>query len=75
MTENLGRKALRDRGNDSSPIARARIAAGMTQGELAEKVGCLSREVSRWERGGRTPRIDTLKKIAAALGCAMDDLI
>ena len=69
-----GRKAPRERGN-GSPIARQRLASGMTQGQLAEKIGCSQKDVSRWERGARTPRIETLAKIADVFGCQMEDLI
>lgn len=69
-----GRKAPRQRGNDS-PITRARIAAGMTQGQLAEAIGCRQKDVSAWERGNREPRIDTLRRISDALGCTIGELI
>ena len=69
-----GRKAPRERGN-GSPIARQRLASGMTQGQLAEKIGCSQKDVSRWERGARTPRVETLAKIADVFGCQMEDLI
>lgn len=72
MTE--PRKAPRDRGNDS-PMTKARIAAGMTQKQLADMIGCQTRDISRWERGHHVPRSDTLAKIAQALGCSMDNLI
>ena len=69
-----GHKAPRERGNDS-PLARARRAAGMTQGQLAEKIGCSQKDVSRWEHGARTPRVETLAKIAGVFGCKIEDLI
>ena len=69
-----GRKAPRKRGN-GSPIARRRIASGMTQGQLAEKIGCSQKDVSRWENGARTPRVETLAKIAGVFGCKIEDLI
>lgn len=69
-----GHKDPRERGNDS-PLARARMAAGMTQGQLAEKIGCSQKDVSRWEHGARTPRVETLAKIAGVFGCKIEDLI
>ena len=56
-------------------LKAARLAAGMTQGQLAEKVGCSQREISLWENGRREPVASTLKKLAVALGCSMDDLV
>ena len=69
-----GRKAPRERGN-KSPITAARMAAGLTQGQLAEAIGCTQKDVSRWERGVYSPRIDVLVKMAGALGCPLEDLI
>ena len=56
-------------------LKAARQAAGLTQGQLAEKVGCQQRDISRWENGHREPVASTLKKLALALGCSMDDLV
>lgn len=69
-----GRKAPRERGN-RSPITAARMAAGLTQGQLAEAIGCLQKDISRWERGAHSPRIDVLVKMAGVLGCSLEDLI
>ena len=68
-----GHKAPRERGNDS-PLARARMAAGMTQGQMAAALGCSQKDVSRWERGVHSPRVDVLIKMADVLGCRIDDL-
>ncbi len=69
-----GHKAPRERGNDS-PLARARMAAGMTQGQMAAALGCSQKDVSRWERGVHSPRVETLAKIAGVFGCKIEDLI
>jgi transcriptional regulator with XRE-family HTH domain len=55
-------------------LRSARKAAGLTQVELAEKVGCKQKDISRWENG-RPMTAETLKKLAKALGCSMDSLI
>ena len=69
-----GRKAPRERGN-KSPITAARMAAGLTQGQLAEAIGCTQKDVSRWERGVYSPRVDVLVKMAGVLGCPLEGLI
>lgn len=69
-----GHKAPRERGNDS-PLARARMAADMTQGQMAAALGCSQKDVSRWERGVHSPRVDVLIKMADVLGCPIDALI
>jgi transcriptional regulator with XRE-family HTH domain len=55
-------------------LKQARERAGLTQVQLAEKVGCHQKDIARWE-AGREPKALTLKKLAQALGCSMDDLV
>lgn len=55
-------------------LKSARLAAGLTQTQLAEAIGCTQVDVSRWEAGKHEPSISTLKRIAQALRCSMDDL-
>ncbi len=57
-------------------IATLRTRRGMTQRELADALNVSSSEVvSRWERGEREPRIETLHAIASALGVPVGDLV
>ena len=63
------------RQTNDSPIARRRIARGMTQQQLAEAIGCKQKDVARWETGSVTPRVDKMIRIAAALECGLDDLV
>lgn len=51
-------------------IKAAREAAGLTQQQLADVVqaGGGQRQVSNWEMDLRTPRRDTLERIAQATG-------
>lgn len=58
-----------------SPVARARKAAGLTQKELADKLGVIQQQVAKWEAAGANPQTKTLKRIAEALGCDIDELI
>lgn len=58
-----------------SPIARARKAAGLTQQELADKLGVIQQQVAKWETAGANPQTKTLKRIAEALGVDADELI
>lgn len=58
-----------------SPIRAARIAAGMTQQQLADALGVAQQSVTRWETGEREPRISTLRRIAAVLGCDVTALL
>lgn len=63
------------RRTNSSPIAKRRIELGMAQQQLAEKVGCYAKDVSRWEKGVFMPHVETMLKIAAVLDCSIDDLV
>lgn len=50
-------------------VAERRMEMGLSQRELAERVGTTQSAIARLERGGRPPRIDTLLNIADALDC------
>lgn len=47
---------------------------GMTQRQLAEKVGCTEAAVSHYVKGDRVPRSSAMSKIAIALGTTTDFL-
>lgn len=49
-------------------IKETRKAAGMTQKELAVKLGIAYQTLAQWENDLRNPKIETLQRIAAALG-------
>lgn len=49
-------------------LKKARIDAGMTQAELAQRLGVTPQTVSQYERGIKNPKIETLRKFADALG-------
>lgn len=53
-------------------IKEARLAKNMTQAELAEQLGVTYQNIGQWENGKRTPRLETLEKIAEALGISME---
>ena len=42
---------------------------GMTQKELAQAACLTQSAIARWESKKATPQLDTLLKVAAALGC------
>lgn len=55
-------------------IRRARIAAGLTQEDLAREVGVGLRNVPDWESGKRVPRLKTLRRIAEVTGTSVESL-
>lgn len=68
------RTSPRQRGN-TSPLAEARMSAGLTQAQLAQKVGCTQKDISRWEHGVYTPSAAYAVSLADALGCTVEQLI
>jgi transcriptional regulator with XRE-family HTH domain len=56
-------------------LKRARARSGMTQQEVAEKIGNPVTSISDWERGTRTPGIQILMKMAEAYGITLDELV
>jgi len=49
-------------------IHQRRVELGWTQQELADKVGLHQESIARIENGGTVPRLDTVFKLALALG-------
>ena len=49
-------------------IYSARRRAGLTQTELARRLGLPQSQVSRWERGSVAPSLETLQRIVRACG-------
>ena len=56
-------------------IKDARKAAGLTQQQLAERVGCNQSVISRLEHGRREVSVSFLRTIAKALGVPLYVLI
>lgn len=53
-------------------IRTLRVRAGLSQAQLAEKAGMHQPGIARIENGRSETSIDTLDKVAAALGCTLD---
>lgn len=56
-------------------LAEVRQAHGMTQEQLAEATGVHRVTIARIETGEASPKAETLKRLADALGVLVDDLI
>lgn len=56
-------------------MAQVRQAHGMTQEQLAEATGVHRVTIARIETGDVSPKAETLKRLADALGVLVDDLI
>jgi transcriptional regulator with XRE-family HTH domain len=56
-------------------IADARHEKGLTQTELASKLGISAQAVSKWERGISCPDISILDDLAEGIGLSLAELL
>lgn len=56
-------------------ISRIRMEKGMTQKELAQKVGVTDKAVSKWETGRGMPDISSLDALCNALDVSVNELL
>ena len=56
-------------------IAAKRRELGMTQLDLAEKMGVTDKAVSKWERELSCPDVSSLSRLAEILGMSVDELM
>ena len=56
-------------------IYERRCKAGMTQAEMAERLGVTNKAVSKWETGKAKPTTNTSRKMAALFGLSVDELL
>lgn len=56
-------------------VAALRKEKGMTQLELAEKMGVTDKAVSKWERDLSFPDVSSIPKLAEILGITVDELM
>ena len=56
-------------------VKEMRKKRGLTQKQLADRLGVKQQNVSDWERGERSPSVKNLKKLSEILNCQIDDLV
>ena len=56
-------------------IKKARLSEGLTQEELAEKLGISTVSVCKWETGKAFPAVKRLKEVADALHTTVSELL
>ena len=49
-------------------VREARLSAGLTQAQLAQRLGTTQPAIARLERAGSNPRVDTLARVLRAAG-------
>lgn len=62
------REELRPQYEFRKALIGARLAAGLTQKQLAERMGTSQAAIARLEGGTRMPTVDTLYRLAVILG-------
>lgn len=62
------------RDNISKNIAYYRKGAGLTQSQLADRLGVKTTSVSSWERGANAPDIETLYNICKTFDVTLDEV-
>ena len=78
MTKDTGNKIKRQVRNDgqfADRIRQLRLAAGLTQPQLAAKLGVTKNAVTNWEAGSSRPDISTLAGLCDALSVGADELL
>jgi transcriptional regulator with XRE-family HTH domain len=65
---------VKPRDRFAAHLRKARLTAGLTQDELADRCYLHRTEVSLLERAGREPRLGTLIKLSSALGVTPESL-
>ena len=56
-------------------IASKRKSLGMTQKQLAEKLGMSDKSVSKWERGVCLPDVSVYKELCSILGISLNEFL
>lgn len=56
-------------------LKQKRENMGITQNDLAQKMGVKHNTISQWEAGVRSPKVKDLPKLAEILDCTTDELL
>lgn len=61
--------------NFAEKLAAARQERGLTQKQLADRLGVTAQAVSKWETGGSLPDLEMFRMLVQLLGCSADFLL
>jgi len=70
-----GRKLTKSRPKLGAHLAALRIGAGLSQQELAQRVGVHQQTIAFWEQSDKPPRSEVLLELANALGVKIEALL
>lgn len=65
-------KALKPKYDIIRAILDARLKKGVTQAELARRVGTTQSAIARFESGAGNPTLDFLSKVSSAIGARLE---
>jgi len=71
----MARTLTKPRPRQGELLRQFRLAAGLSQRELAELIGETQQNVAFWEQSDKPPRSDVLPRLAQALGVRVEDLL
>lgn len=71
----MGRKFTKTRPKLGAHLAALRINAGLSQVDLAQRVGVLQQTIAFWEQTDKPPRSEILLKLAEALDVTVEALL
>jgi transcriptional regulator with XRE-family HTH domain len=74
-TDGMPRKLSKPRPRQGAHLAKLRLAAGLSQVELAKLVGEKQQNIAFWEQCEKPPRSDVLPKMAEVLGVSVEQLL
>ena len=71
----MPRPLKRRRPEQGARLAALRQAVGLTQADLADRVGENQQTIARWEVAARPPPSPALPKLAKALGVSVEEIL
>jgi transcriptional regulator with XRE-family HTH domain len=71
----MGRKLTKPRPKLGAHLMALRVNAGLSQGELAQRIGVPQQTIAFWEQSDKPPRSEVLPPIAEALGVKVEALL
>ena len=71
----MGRKLTKPRHKRGEHLMSLRLNAGLSQEELAQRIGVPQQTIAFWERTGKAPRSEVLPQLAEALGVTIETLL
>lgn len=76
-TENGSEDKMKNKGENRTGefIARRRKERGMTQREMADRLGVTNKAVSKWETGQGMPDVGILSELGKVLGATVDEIL